>query len=90
MEEPRHFKALCAHDSYAVLYDPLDGSSNTDVNGALGMIFAIRRRKPGHGDGIEEVLAAGSEQIAAGYALYGPALLSAAARSGQPSDRGAR
>ena len=75
MEEPRHFKAQCARYSYAVLYDPLDGSSNTDVNGALGTIFALRRRKPGHGDGIEDVLAAGSEQIAAGYGLYGPATM---------------
>src|SRR5713226_3687642 len=75
MEEPRHFKAQCARESYAVLYDPLDGSSNTDVNGTLGTIFAVRRRKPGHRDGIEDVLAAGSEQIAAGYGLYGPATM---------------
>ena len=75
MEEPRHFKAQCARYSYAVLYDPLDGSSNTDVNGALGTIFAVRRRKPGHGEGIEDVLAVGSEQIAAGYGLYGPATM---------------
>ena len=67
MEEPRHFKAQCARYSYAVLYDPLDGFSNTDVKGTRGTIFAVRRRKPGHGDGIEDVLAAGSEQIAAGY-----------------------
>ena len=58
MEEPRHFKAQCARYSYAVLYD---------VKGTLGTIFAVRRRKPGHGDGIEDVLAACSEQIAAGY-----------------------
>ena len=35
------------HDSYAMLFDPLDGSSNTDVNGSLGTIFALRRRSPG-------------------------------------------
>src|ERR1700694_4534914 len=75
MEEPRHFKAQCARESCAVLYDPLDGSSKTDVNGALGTIFAVRRRKPGHGDGIEDVLAAGSEQIAAGYGPFGPATI---------------
>lgn len=67
MEEPRHFKAQCARYSYAVLYDPFDGFSNTDVKGTLRTIFAVRRRKPGHGDGIEDVLAACSEQIAAGY-----------------------
>lgn len=75
MEEPLHHKNQCTRDSYAVLYDPLDGSSNTDVNGALGTIFAVRRRKPGHGDGIDDVLTAGVEQIAAGYALYGPATI---------------
>jgi fructose-1,6-bisphosphatase I len=73
LEEPRHLKAQCTRESYAVLYDPLDGSSNTDVNGSLGTIFAVRRRKPGHGEGIEDVLAAGTGQIAVGYALYGPA-----------------
>src|SRR5208282_1708950 len=52
-----------------------DGSSNTDVNGALGTIFAVRRRKPGHGEGMQDVLAAGTAQIAAGYALYGPATI---------------
>ncbi len=75
MDELRHVKPQCERDSYAMLYDPLDGSSNTDVNGSLGTIFAIRRRKPGHGEGIEDVLAPGSAQIAAGYALYGPATM---------------
>jgi fructose-1,6-bisphosphatase I len=75
MEEPRHIKAQCGSNSYALLYDPLDGSSNTDVNGSLGTVFAVRRRKAGHGEGIDDVLAAGTEQIAAGYALYGPATL---------------
>src|SRR5260370_9095258 len=72
MEEPRHFKAQCARESYALLYDPLDGSSNTDVNGTLGTIFAVRRRKPGHCDGIEHVLAAVSAQIAAAVGVYRP------------------
>jgi len=75
MDETRHLKAQCARDSFALLYDPLDGSSNTDVNGALGTVFAVRRRKPGHGGDIADVLAAGTEQIAAGYALYGPATM---------------
>lgn len=75
MEEPRHLKLHRGRDSYAMLYDPLDGSSNTDVNGSLGTIFAIRRRKSGHGDGVEDLLGPGSAQIAAGYALYGPATM---------------
>jgi fructose-1,6-bisphosphatase I len=75
MDEVHHFKAKCARDSYALLYDPLDGSSNVGVNGALGTIFTVRRRKAGHGEGTDDVLAAGTEQIAAGYALYGPATM---------------
>ncbi|MGH7931628.1 MAG: class 1 fructose-bisphosphatase [Candidatus Binataceae bacterium] len=75
MEEPLHCKAQCARESYALLYDPLDGSSNTDVDGVLGTIFSVRRRKPGHRDGIGDVLTAGNEQIAAGYAIYGPATM---------------
>jgi fructose-1,6-bisphosphatase I len=75
MEQPRHLKGQCARDSFALLYDPLDGSSNTDVNGSLGTVFALRRRKPGHGEGLADVLAAGTEQIATGYALYGPATM---------------
>ncbi|MGD0288728.1 MAG: class 1 fructose-bisphosphatase [Candidatus Binataceae bacterium] len=75
MDEPRHIKAQCTRNSLALLYDPLDGSSNTDVNGSLGTVFAVRRRQPGHGDGINDVLAAGTDQIAAGYALYGPATI---------------
>jgi fructose-1,6-bisphosphatase len=75
MEEPRHIRAQCGRQSYAVLYDPLDGSSNTDVNGSLGTVFAVRRRKPGHREDVNDVLEAGTEQIAAGYALYGPATM---------------
>lgn len=58
---------------YILIFDPLDGSSNIDVNINVGTIFSILRRKPGktgHVD-LEEVLQPGSEQIAAGYFLYG-------------------
>jgi fructose-1,6-bisphosphatase I len=75
IEEPQHAKVQHARDSYALLFDPLDGSSNTGVNGSLGTIFAVRRRKPGHGDDIADVLGPGTDQIAAGYALYGPATI---------------
>jgi len=73
MEEVHHRPENCRENSYAVLYDPLDGSSNTDVNGALGTIFSIRRRAPGHGTKIDDILHPGTEQVAAGYILYGPA-----------------
>jgi len=58
---------------YVVAMDPLDGSSNIDVNVAIGTIFSVYRRKSplGQKPGLEDVLQKGSEQIAAGYVLYG-------------------
>lgn len=73
MEEARHQSERCGEPSYAILYDPLDGSSNTDVNGPLGTIFSIRKRARAHAGGIEDLLLPGSEQAAAGYVIYGPA-----------------
>ena len=58
---------------YVVLFDPLDGSSNVDVNGSMGSIFAIHKRRSESGRGsIDDFLQKGSEQVAAGYILYGP------------------
>lgn len=51
---------------YAVFFDPLDGSSNIDVNASLGSIFSIHRLDP-----TGNFLKAGCEQVAAGYLLYG-------------------
>ncbi|HXE58728.1 MAG TPA: class 1 fructose-bisphosphatase [Gemmatimonadales bacterium] len=57
---------------YAVLYDPLDGSSNIDVNGAVGTIFSIYRRVSLQGRGtVADVLQPGCKQVAAGYVMYG-------------------
>ncbi len=57
---------------YAVVFDPLDGSSNIDVNVSVGTIFSILRRKDPHLEsGQEEVLQPGHDQVAAGYVLYG-------------------
>lgn len=57
---------------YVVLYDPLDGSSNIDVNGAVGTIFSIYRRVSLEGHGaLADVLQAGCKQVAAGYVIYG-------------------
>jgi len=59
--------------SYIVAIDPLDGSSNIDVNVSIGTIFSIYRRKSKRGAKIrkEDYLQKGSEQVAAGYVLYG-------------------
>ncbi|GIW73149.1 MAG: fructose-1,6-bisphosphatase class 1 [Planctomycetota bacterium] len=58
---------------YVLVFDPLDGSSNIDVNVSIGTIFGIYRRvSAGEGDGtLEDVLQPGSQLIAAGYVIYG-------------------
>jgi fructose-1,6-bisphosphatase I len=57
---------------YVLLYDPLDGSSNIDANVSIGTIFSVHRRISSSGDGtLEDCLRRGSEQVAAGYFLYG-------------------
>jgi fructose-1,6-bisphosphatase I len=57
---------------YAVLFDPLDGSSNIDVNSAVGTIFSIYRRISMEGRGtVRDVLQPGCKQVTAGYVMYG-------------------
>ncbi len=58
---------------YLLLYDPLDGSSNIDVNVSIGTIFSVLR-KVGHHHGVSEndFLQPGRYQAAAGYCVYGP------------------
>jgi fructose-1,6-bisphosphatase I len=58
---------------YVVCIDPLDGSSNIDYNVSVGTIFSIYRRKTQRGENIgnEDFLQPGSEQVAAGYIIYG-------------------
>jgi fructose-1,6-bisphosphatase I len=57
---------------YLLLFDPLDGSSNIDVNVPVGTIFSVlRKTTPGlHGE-MPDLLQAGHEQVAAGYVIYG-------------------
>ncbi|MEM7103825.1 MAG: class 1 fructose-bisphosphatase [Bacteroidota bacterium] len=57
---------------YVVIFDPLDGSSNIDVNVSIGTIFAIYRKKDlSKPTNLEDFLQKGSEQVAAGYVIYG-------------------
>ena len=58
---------------YLLLFDPLDGSSNIDVNVSIGTIFSVLKKPEGHA-GVEEsdFLQAGNQQVAAGYCVYGP------------------
>ena len=57
---------------YVLLYDPLDGSSNIDVNVSIGTIFSIHKKVTKGKDGcLEDCLQVGSRQLAAGYVVYG-------------------
>jgi len=58
---------------YLLLFDPLDGSSNIDVNVSIGTIFSVLKKPEGH-VAVQEAdfLQAGSAQVAAGYCVYGP------------------
>lgn len=58
---------------YVVTYDPLDGSSNVDVDGQMGTIFGVyRRRSPAGKASMEDFMQPGKNLVAAGYVLYGP------------------
>ncbi|MDD2660938.1 MAG: class 1 fructose-bisphosphatase [Methylococcales bacterium] len=60
---------------YLALFDPLDGSSNIDVNLAVGSIFSILRCREGVDPAPEDFLQKGSEQVCAGFVLYGPSTM---------------
>ena len=72
LEAPYLYERNERDGRYAILFDPMDGSSNIDVNGTLGTIFSIRRRNEG---GEKDLLRPGWDQVAAGYILFGPAVL---------------
>ncbi len=58
--------------NYTIAFDPLDGSTNIDVNISIGTIFSIHRRLSASGQGnAEDLLQKGSQQVAAGYIIYG-------------------
>lgn len=64
--------AVSKNAKYVVCVDPLDGSSNIDVNVAIGTIFSIYRRTSFSGEATEtDYLQKGTEQVAAGYIIYG-------------------
>jgi fructose-1,6-bisphosphatase I len=76
MEKPYYIPENCPIGRYTLLYDPIDGSSNVDINLNVGSIFAIRQQ-----EGVDEtgealdLLQPGDKQLAAGYILYGPSTM---------------
>ena len=71
-EEPICLSADEQQEKYVVLVDPIDGSTNLDVDCVIGSIFSVRSLK---GTVEESILQRGTAQIAAGYILYGPSVL---------------
>ncbi len=72
-EETESFVDLNNEGKYVIAIDPLDGSSNIDVNVSIGTIFSIYRRRSPEGTPIQQqdILQKGTEQVASGYILYG-------------------
>ena len=65
-----------ASGKYALVFDPLDGSTNTDVNSSIATIFGIYRRLTRGGPGtLTDVLQPGRDLVGAGYVLYGPSTM---------------
>jgi fructose-1,6-bisphosphatase I len=75
-EEPFVFDRGPDTGEYIIIFDPLDGSSNIDVNVNIGTIFSILRKPAGVGQDVSAaILQAGQKQVAAGYVLYGPSTM---------------
>lgn len=76
MDEVYNLPATARRGKYLCVYDPLDGSSNIDVNVTVGTIFSILRAPEGVANPTEQdFLQKGTEQIAAGYCVYGPSTI---------------
>lgn len=74
LDEPRVLSpgGAVAQEKYVVLVDPIDGSSNLDMDCTVGSIFSVRRLR---GSVRDSILERGTEQVAAGYVMYGSATL---------------
>jgi fructose-1,6-bisphosphatase len=75
LDEPYAVPEEYARGDYLLVFDPLDGSSNTDVNVSVGTIFSVLRHAPAEAPSTADFLQPGSRQVAAGYAIYGPATM---------------
>ncbi len=76
MDDPLPIPAQYPKGKYLILFDPLDGSSNIDVNVSVGTIFSVLRAPDGcENPTIDDFLQPGTRQVCAGYAVYGPATM---------------
>jgi fructose-1,6-bisphosphatase I/sedoheptulose-1,7-bisphosphatase len=74
MAQPYQIPACHPKGKYLLAFDPLDGSSNLDVDVSVGSIFSVLRA-PNDDPDEQDFLQPGVEQVAAGYAIYGPATM---------------
>jgi fructose-1,6-bisphosphatase I len=72
MDEPHAIPKEFPKGEYLLLFDPLDGSSNIDVNVSVGTIFSVLKCPEGRAAELSSFLQPGTHQVAAGYAVYGP------------------
>jgi len=75
VDDPQEIDPRDGSGRFLAIFDPLDGSSNIDVNVSVGSIFSILRAPEGRTPTLDDYLRPGSEQLAAGYAIYGPATM---------------
>ncbi|MDB5974838.1 MAG: Inositol phosphatase/fructose6-bisphosphatase [Nevskia sp.] len=75
LEEPYTIPGEYPRGNYLLAFDPLDGSSNIDVNVSVGTIFSVLRHTAKTAPDTTSFLRPGCEQLAAGYALYGPSTM---------------
>jgi fructose-1,6-bisphosphatase I/sedoheptulose-1,7-bisphosphatase len=76
MDDPYPIPAEYPRGKYLLLFDPLDGSSNIDVNVSVGSIFSVLRCPEGISEPTEpDFLQPGTQQVCAGYAIYGPSTM---------------
>lgn len=75
VDEPIKISAHYPKGKYLALFDPLDGSSNIDVNLTVGTIFSILRCREGVEPELADFLRKGTEQVCAGFVLYGPSTM---------------
>ncbi len=71
MDHPHPIPNRYPRGEYLLVFDPLDGSSNIDVNISVGTIFSVLRCPPGASPDEADFLQPGTQQVAAGYAVYG-------------------
>ncbi len=72
MDDPHPIPNRYPKGEYLLMFDPLDGSSNIDINVSVGTIFSVLRCPEGMEPNEQAFLQPGTQQLAAGYALYGP------------------